>query len=204
MSGNGFLELLERRRSCRRFARKKLENGMIDRLLLAANAAPVGSNRNEDIHLTVVTDRAVLDELALAMRRRREDRAAMELITAKVRGGNEILKNVFDPFYGAPAVIIVSHRKQDLQPGIEYANVTSVAMTMHLQATELGLGSVLIWGALEAMRLYPEMDRTSALQLPEGFEPLLGLAVGYPEEPAEPRELCSDRFTVNVLEENDG
>ncbi len=33
--------------------------------------------------------------------------------------------------------------------------------------------------ALEAMRLFPEQDHTDALELPDGFEALIALAVGY-------------------------
>ena len=144
-------------------------------------------------------DRAVLDELAIAMKRRREDKAALRRITEKVRDGNAAPEKGFDPFYGAPVVIFVSHRIQELQPGIEFSNVMSVAMMMHLEATELGLGSVFMWGSLEAMRMYPEYDRSAALQLPEDFRPLLGLAVGYAETPPESRPLNAEKFTVNYL-----
>ena len=96
-------------------------------------------------------------------------------------------------------MIFVSHRRQDLQPGIEFSNVMSVAMMIHLEATELGLGSVFMWGSLEAMRMYPEYDRSSALRLPDDFQPLLGVAVGYPEKPAESRELNPEKFTINYL-----
>lgn len=203
MFNEGFLGLLEHRRSCRHFAPKELDEETINKLLLAANGAPVGSNRAEDIHITVVNDHAVIDDLSLAMKRRREDTETMAFITEKVRGGDSFQSRKFDPFYGAPLVFFVSHRRQTVQPGIEFANVMSVAMAMHLEATELGLGSVFIWGALEAMRMYPEYDRTSELLLPQGFEPLLGLSVGYPAEPTEPKRLRRDRFTVNVLERNE-
>ena len=74
MKEDMFLELLEKRRSCRRFSDRAIGEEELKRLLLAANGAPVGSNLNEDIRLTVVRDRAGLDELAIAMKRRREDK----------------------------------------------------------------------------------------------------------------------------------
>ncbi len=199
MNDNGFLELLRRRQSCRRFARTAVEEEAIQKLLLAANGAPVGSNRNEDLHITVVTDRAALDELAFAMKRRMEDAAVMQLLTEKLPGGRSAAQRGVDPFYGAPVVFFVSHRVQTLQPGIEFSNVMSVAMAMHLEATALGLGSVFIWGVLEAMRMYPEADRSAVLRLPKDFQPLLGLAAGYPARPAEPRAINPDKFTVNTL-----
>ncbi len=199
MDHDAFLALLTHRRSCRRFTQEAVAEDAVQKLLLAANGAPVGSNRSEDIRITVVTDRAVLDELAIAMKRRMEDTAAMQLLTEKLPGRRGAVRSDIDPFYGAPAVFFVSHRIQELQPGIEFSNVTSVAMAMHLEATALGLGSVFIWGVLEAMRMYPAYDRSAALQLPADFQPLLGLAVGHPARAVEPRELRADRFTVNTL-----
>ena len=196
---NGFLDLLSLRRSCRRYADVPLEEEFLRKILLAANAAPVGSNRTEDIRLTVVTDRTVMDSFSDAMERRRQDREALASITEKVDDEPVTEPGRFDPFYGAPAVIFVSHRRQDLQPGIEYANAMSVAMAMHLEATDLGLGSVFIWGVLEAMRLYPEYDRTRLLGLPEGFEPLLGLAVGHPAATMVPGSLKEDVFPADFI-----
>lgn len=93
----------------------------------------------------------------------------------------------------------MSHRRQDLQPGIEWANVTSVTSVMHLEATNLGLGSVFMWGALESMRLFPELDHTALLELPGGFAPLIGLAVGYPAKPLEAGKKRHGPIAVNFI-----
>ncbi len=199
MNNDTFLELLEKRCSCRRFSARDIDEETVKKLLLAADGAPVGSNLNEDIRITVVRDRAVLDELTLAMKRRREDKEDLKRITEKLRDGTAAPQKGFDPFYGAPVVIFVSHRRQNLQPGIEFSNVMSVAMMMHLEATALGLGSVFMWGSLEAMRMYPEYDRSEVLELPPDFQPLLGLAVGYPDNTPEKRSLDPEKFKVNFL-----
>lgn len=140
-----FFDLLARRRSVRRFTDRPVCDADLEKILQAANAAPVGSNLYGDVHLTLVQDRTVLDRLAEAARFRMRDKATMHKITRSIQA-DESVKQSSDPFYGAPAVIFVSHRRQDLQPGIEYANVTSLVSAMHLAATALDLGSVYIWG----------------------------------------------------------
>ena len=193
-----FFDLLTRRRSFRRFTDRPVCDADLEKILQAANAAPVGSNLYGDVHLTLVQDRTVLDRLAEAARFRMRDKATMHKITRSIQA-DESVKQSLDPFYGAPAVIFVSHRRQDLQPGIEYANVTSLVSAMHLAATALGLGSVYIWGALEAMRAYPQYDHADLLQLPENFEPLLGIAIGHSAESSVPRPLSNGKITANKI-----
>lgn len=193
-----YLKLLSSRRSCRAFTAEPVSEEDIRKLLLAANGAPVGSNLYKDLHLTVVRDRVILHELARAAVERRRDKATMDKIVSSIEGSTEARKEP-DPFYGAGTVIFVSHRKQDLQPGIEYANAACLTLSMHLEAAQLGLGSVFIWGVLEAMRVLPEFDRTALLGLPAGFEPLLGLAVGYPAKPLPARELRCDKLGTDFL-----
>ena len=194
-----FFDLLSHRRSTRKFAERDVPRELIDKIILAANAAPVGSNLYCDLHLTVVRDREVLHKIAEAARFRMKDRETMRAITKTVLGQEDAPEKPMDPFYGAPVVIFVSHRRQDLQPGIEYCNVASIVETMHLAASELGLGSVFMWGSLEAMRVYPQFDNTHLLALPENFEPLLGIAIGYAAEDKGARELTTDKIGVNYV-----
>jgi len=193
-----FFDVLKYRKSVRKFSDEKLSQDEITVLLTAGNSAPVGSNMYKDIHLTIVQDRAVLDKLSEAAALRWQDKAKMKEIIGEMPGGGSA-QPLYDPFYGAPAVIFVSHRKQNVQPGIEYANASCVALAMHLAATDLGLGSVLMWFALESMREIPALDHAGELRLPENYEPLIGLAAGHLVKPADPRELSADKITVNYL-----
>jgi len=193
-----YFELLRCRRSTRTFQEEPISQSDLSDILAAANGAPVGSNLYKDIHLTVVQSRAVLDRLSEAAAKRWEDKAKMKEIIGET-SGIELNRKAFDPFYGAPAVIFVSHRKQALQPDIEFSNVACVAYSMHLAATELGLGSVFMWGALEAMREIPELDNTAVLSLPDGFEPLIGIAVGHPATVLGARDLKTDKISINYL-----
>lgn len=120
--------------------------------------------------------------------------------------GNKLYKDIRLTFvqnqeilYDSLTVIFVSHRKQELQPGIEWANVASVVNEMHLTATNMGLGSVYMWGALESMRMIPELNHTELLEIPEGFEPLIALAVGYPAEELKERSLSHEMITTNYI-----
>lgn len=193
-----YFELLRHRKSTRKFTNEQISQNDLLKILTAANAAPIGSNQYKDIHLTVVQNRSVLDKLSEAAIKRWEDKAKMKEIVGDTPNV-AFSEKAIDPFYGAPIVIFVSHRKQDVQPGIEFSNVACVTYSMHLAATALGLGSVFMWGSLEAMRVIPELDNTSILNLPEGFEPLIGLAVGYPASPITARDINLDKITVNYL-----
>ena len=194
-----YFELLSYRKSTRKFTDEQISEDDLKKILYAANAAPVGSNMYKDVHLTIVRDRGVLDKLAEAAVKRHEDKVTMAKIVGEIRDA-ERPKTTTDPFYAAPLVIFISHRKQDLQPGIEYANTACIAMSMHLAATALGLGSVLMWGSLEAMRVIPELDNTALLELPEDFEPLLGVAFGHTEKELVRRNIDPGKILLNRLQ----
>ncbi len=196
-----FEKILKMRQSTRKFQERQISEEQLQALIDAANRAPVGSNLYQDVHLTVVQDQDLLLKLCEAAWKRFSSREKIEEITGKIedRSYNEAEHQRPNLFYGAPTVIFVSHRKQDLQPGIEWANTTSVINQMHLEAINLGLGSVYMWGALESMRMFPELDHTDLLQIPENYEPLIALAVGYPEKELEERELRHQPFEVNRI-----
>ena len=177
-----FDQVLSIRQSTRKYLEKQIESEQIAAIIAAANRSPVGSNLYKDIHITVVQDQNKLLYLCEAAWKRFSSKDKVKEIAGDTVTEERASDKTPNLFYGAPTVFFISHRKQDLQDGIEWANVTTVTNQMHLAATNLGLGSVYMWGALESMRLFPELDHTDVLELPDGFEPLIALAVGYPEK----------------------
>ncbi|KPU43533.1 FMN reductase [NAD(P)H] [Oxobacter pfennigii] len=193
-----YFELLRYRQSTRKFTEEQISQNDLSDILAAANSTPVGSNLYKDIHLTVVQSRDVLNKLSKAAVKRWEDKAKIKKIVGDTPDV-DLSQKAFDPFYGAQTVIFVSHRKQDLQPGIEFSNAACITYSMHLAAANLGLGSVFMWYALESMREIPELDNTAVLSLPDDFEPLIGIAIGHPATKLSARDLKTGKISINYL-----
>lgn len=194
-----FNKVLELRQSTRKYKAEQITDEQLSALINAANRAPIGSNKYEDVHLTVVQDQDIILKMCEAAWERFAKRQKLEEVAGDTIDKNNKPQQKMNLFYGAPTVIFVSHRKQVLQPGIEWSNVTSVVNQLHLAATDMGLGSVYMWGALESMRMIPELDHTELLLLPEDFEPLLAIAVGYPEDELQARPVRHEPIAMNVI-----
>lgn len=161
-------EAMALRRSSRAYTTEKVSAEELEKLLFAANSAPVGGAHYENIHLTVVQEPALREQLRAAG-----------------AGANSSA----DPFYGAPLVILVSARARQSSPGVEIANAACLVEHMHLAATALGLGSVYIWGCLPGLRADAALK--TRLGIPDGFEPLSAIAVGHVAEAPAPRTFDS-------------
>ena len=71
------------------------------------------------------------------------------------------------------------------EKGFNMATVSCAAENMLLAAAGLGLGSCFLMGPMAA---FSDPALRARLELPEGYEPLVGVALGYaaPEHPAAP------------------
>jgi nitroreductase len=197
-----FTDLLSLRRSTRKYEAGDISDEDIRAILEAAESVPVGSALFQDVHITVLRDKELMKKLARASEQRIFDKKKMSEAFDRAKGmdpNNFAGESGYDPFYGSGTAFIVSHRRQTAQPGIEYANAAIAAYTMHLAATNRGLGSVLLWFVLETVRLRPELTFEKALQLPEDFVPLLGVTVGIPQEPLSARAIHTDRIQTTFV-----
>ncbi len=172
------LKAIAMRRSTRAFKPEQISEQELDAVLKAGCAAPVGMGAYETVHLTVLQNRELMEEIAKA--------------AAKAFG-----RPGMDPFYGAPTVVIVSSTKNRMVPNIEYANAACIIENMLLAATDLGLGSVYLWGFIRALNDSP--DLLKKLDLPEGFTPVSAVALGYPVEPFTEVKRLEKTISINIV-----
>lgn len=144
-----FEKVMLSRKSCRSYLDKKVEEEKLEKVITAASMAPLGLPKACRPHLTVVTDPAVLKELGQADGR--------------------------DMIYGAPVLIVVSCPES--RPGIAEMNAACVIEMMAMEATDLGLGNIYLYGVTAALQKNAEMIKK--LGIPRENKPLSALALGY-------------------------
>lgn len=155
------MEAIARRKSTRDFEPRQLPENVLQKILGAAYAAPIGLNEYNTMHLTVVQNAAILETLREA--------------ASKAFAGAS--KNVF---YGAPTLVIVSSSGGTV-PEIAMANAACMVENIMLAATDLGVDCVYIWSIVPAFRIQPPLARDIAL--PQGFRPFASVALGYATQP---------------------
>lgn len=173
-----FNEVILLRRTTRSYEPRQISTEDLNTMLTVAHMAPIAGGDYTMTHMTVVQDAELLNELRQAC-------------MMKLPGKTEYI----DAFYGAPTVIFFSARGIS-NDYIEYSNIGCAIESILLAATDLRLGSTYVWGCLRKLRKYPEL--IAMLQLPEGYEILSAVAVGYPREPLEKREPV-ENISVNHI-----
>ena len=160
-------DCIRARRSIRAFLNKEVEEGLVRDVVRAALYAPVGMKMYDSLHLSVLPCHAAVQKFTDLCRRQSGDPSA-------------------DPVHNAAALIVVSGKRTN---AVEYANSACLIENMLLAATDTGLGSLYVFGAINTMHGTPyEKELSELLQLPEGFTPLGSAAIGYCDAEFLPRE----------------
>ena len=152
------LEAIHNRRSVRAYEDKTVPKDLIDKVIDAGLWAPSGMDRQSAI-VVAVTDKEKISWLSELNR--------------KIGGWKE----GFDPFYGAPVVLMVLGKK-DMPTYV--CDGSLMIGTMGIAAEELGLGSCWIHRAKEESEMPEVQEWLSSLGVPEGYEGVGHLILGYP------------------------
>lgn len=162
---NPVLKAIKSRRSIRKYLPDPLKQEELDAILEAGAYAPSAHN-DQSWHFTVIRDRALLDRIS---EKTKELMARQSTDWVKTMGENKL----FHVFYHAPAVVVVSMRKDALSPLVD---CSAAIENMLVAAESLDIGSCWIGLARYYFSLKEELPR---LKVPEGYEPCYAVTLGY-------------------------
>ena len=165
---NETLKVIEKRSSTRSYTAEKLTQEELDILVKAGLQAPTATNRRE-IHITVANgDNPLLAEI--------------EAEKNRIFGAAAPAANFY---YDAPTVLFLSAEKafgwSKLDAGIAVENIA-------LAAESLGLGNVIIGVVKPALSGEKSAYFAEKLQIPEGYDFEIAIAVGHKAAGKEPHQ----------------
>lgn len=173
---NETLKVLESRRSCRKFKSDNIKDEDIKEIIKAGTYAATGMGKQSPI-IIAVTDKKLRDEIA------EENR--------KIGGWQE----GFDPFYGAPTILIVLADKT--VPTHVYDGSLVIGNLMNA-AESLGVGSIWIHRAKEEFDSEFGKNILKKLGIEGDYEGIGHCALGYAEEPAKAAAPRKDNYVYFI------
>ena len=161
---NETLKVLESRRSCRNFKSDMIKEDELQAIIKAGTYAATGMGKQSPI-IIAVTDKPLRDKLS------EENR--------KIGGWDE----GFDPFYGAPVILIVLAKKE---VGTYLYDGSLVMGNLMNAAESLGVASIWIHRAKEEFESEFGKELLKKLGISDEYEGIGHCALGYAAE--EPKE----------------
>lgn len=173
---NETLQILESRRSCRSFKPDMIKEEELQAVIKAGTYSPTGMGMQSPV-IIAVTDKELRDEIM------EENR--------KIGGWKE----GFDPFYGAPVILIVLASKD--VPTYVYDG--SLVMGNLMNAAEsLGLGSIWIHRAKEEFDSDFGKNILKKLGITGNYEGIGHCALGYAAQPANPAAPRKENYVYYI------
>lgn len=158
---DSFLDLLKKRRSCRRFVQQPVDENKVCELMKAALMSPSGHRINPWEFIMV------------------EDKETLRLLSMSKAQGAALLE-------GAALAVVVIGDTDKTDVWIEDCSIASIFM--QLTAEELGLGScwVQIRNRFDADGISADENIKRLLLIPDNYAVLSVIAIGYKERESKP------------------
>lgn len=170
------LKVLESRRSCRAYQPEPIEKAKLDAIMKAGTYAATGMGKQSPI-IIAVTNREFRDKLSR--------------LNAKIMGRGED----FDPFYGAPELLIVLADKS--VPTYVYDGSLVMGNMMNA-AADLGVDSCWIHRAKEEFEMPEAKEFLKRLGIEGDYEGIGHLILGYAAEPLREAAPRKDNYVYYV------
>lgn len=171
---NEVLEIIKKRRSVRSYKQEAVPEELLDAVLEAGTFAPTGMNKQSPVIISVTSEKY---------------RKELSRLNAEVLGKET------DPYYGAPAIVLVL---ADPEIGTFVEDASCVLENMMLAAASLGLGSV--WVNRERQIFDSERGKELLREwvLPERLRGVGSIALGYAAAPLSEAAKRKENYIVKV------
>ncbi|RII34042.1 nitroreductase family protein [Clostridium chromiireducens] len=179
---NEVLKTIKNRRSIRSYLPDQINQEELHLIIEAGIYAPTAHN-DQPWHFTVIQNEELLSHIN---EKTKELMAKSEDNFIRTLGLNPKINTI----YNAPTLIIVSGKKDALEPKID---CSAAIQNMLIAAESLNIGSV--WLSFMTP-LFSLQDEVEKLGIPEGYEPYYGAAFGYKNIE---KELTAPKRNVDVI-----
>lgn len=172
------LEVIEKRRSHRKYRPEQIKREEIERIVRAARATPTGGNW-QGLHFLVIQDKEVLDRLAKLVIEQFRRYEVTESVYINIRRAISLAKDdSYHFFYHAPTMVVVAGENENLNG---FAEAGAAMQNMMLEATELGIANC--W--VNQLRWLDDNETIHEYLVSLGLKSnevvRASLALGYPE-----------------------
>lgn len=168
---NAILDNMLTRRSVRKYTEQPISQEQIDTIMKSAIFAPSAKNL-QPWEIRVIQNPKILAEI---------NQRFLNYAEGKELQGNasKYKEPGFNVFYNAPTLIVIAVDKSNptakLDAGISLQNILLSAHAMNLGTCPLG-------SLVSALNLPENQDLIKLLNIPEGYEVGINVALGYPAE----------------------
>lgn len=163
-----FEKVLAFRQSTRSFTEEKVSEKELTMIMNVASRAPIGMHNYQGYSLMTITNEAVLN--------------AMIFSYQKLTGTDK------NPLYKAPAFILLCANEHSIERLVQQ-DAGAIISFMNLKVSELGLGSVYIFGMIHTILADDSWKKLANIS--SGYVPIAGLAVGHSKNPIRERPWVS-------------
>ncbi len=165
------LDILQKRRSHRKYTSEQLTQEQLDLILDAALASPSANNK-QPWHFSVVQDSDLLNRI-------HQEAATVALAREPAKRSPRYDNPDFQVFYHAPTVVFIS-APADNQFAMIDCGIAVYGIA--LAAESLGLGSVILGLPHDAFSGNARDELEKALHFPEGHRLVIAIALGHPDD----------------------
>lgn len=164
------IDSILKRYSCRNYDGRQISEDDLNIILKAGMSAPVARGMYENLHITVVQNDELINEI-------------FDITEEEMFKQTNIRRNMN---FGAKTYIIVSSIPSEYATGMEYVNAGCIVENMILAATSLNIDTVMM--AAPTRSIVDKTDLLVRLGIPNGYVPLLSSLFGYGKEKELPKE----------------